>query len=98
MSVLEDNSNWRPLLMNNPLKVFLALAALFLTVALAQPQPSQAQLVRVKNDYYVTELRPGKHLIGVAGKKGDKTEKWGAVKGTTKIGGDVRTNKRAGYR
>lgn len=69
--------------MSTTRKTVLALAALLLIVTLAPP--ASGQLVLVDNEYYVTELRPGKGEFGVALSKGQFTQNWVRVKFDTKI-------------
>lgn len=47
--------------------------------------PSSAQLVLVDNQYYVTELRPGKDVFGVALHRGEYTKNWVHVRYDTKV-------------
>jgi hypothetical protein len=69
--------------MRSYLKLFLMVA--LVTVVMAAATPSPAQVVLVDNQYYVTELRPGKNEFGVALKKGEYTKNWVHVKSDTRI-------------
>lgn len=83
--------------MNRPWSGTVLLAVLTALSLLALPGPSQAQLVRVRNDYYVTELRPAKNMIGIARTNSGRTQNWVEVTPTTRLGIETRHDKRAGY-
>ena len=62
----------------------LMVAAAILLFATCTTSVS-AQLVLVDNEYYVTEMRPGKGEFGVALSRGQYTQNWVHVKFDTKI-------------
>jgi hypothetical protein len=68
--------------MRAPLTIALMTLALFVSLG---ARPLSAQMVLVDNEYYVTEMRPGKNEFGVALKKGEYTKNWVHVRNDTRI-------------
>ena len=66
------------------LRLFV-LAAVLAAAFVSYTVPSSAQIVLVDNDYWVTEMRPGKMEFGVTLKRGEYTKNWVHVKSDTRI-------------
>lgn len=64
---------------------FALIAMLVLTALWTRPLPTQAQLVTVKEDVYVTELRPDKNRIGVASGPSHTTRNWIRLRNSTTV-------------
>ncbi|NDD27452.1 MAG: hypothetical protein EB084_04215 [Proteobacteria bacterium] len=67
------------------MRTTLKLLAIAFMVLIVSSAPATAQLVLVDNEYYVTEMRPGKGEFGVALSKGQYTQNWVRLKLDTKI-------------
>lgn len=64
-------------------KIVIALL-LLLAIGLSTTS-AQAQLVTVDERYYVTEVRPDKHKIGVSAGPDGKTRTWVVIDGRTRV-------------
>lgn len=69
--------------MRTSFKILMVAVAIVLFASYMPP--ASAQLVLVDNEYYVTEMRPGKGEFGVALSRGQYTQNWVHVKLDTKI-------------